>query len=173
MEQFWVVLNSSSQEFSTAEQVLTKSNKIQQMLLLFQIILFHCGRWFLPECELGMELTGWKDFICKKKSGMRGFPCVTGSGLVMLSFLSVLCLAAQLFLEGLLCNAFPVVGVKENLFMSALVYFPGRGTRCSLPQPVPAQPSALKALRPRVSEQLFLGPGSDPVAQGWAPPPSI
>lgn len=66
---------------------------------------------------------------------MRGFLCVTESGLVMLSFLSVLCLAAQPFLEGLLCNTFPEVGVKENFFMSALVYFPGREARCSLPQP--------------------------------------
>lgn len=57
----------------------------------------------------------------------------------MLSFLSVLCLAAQPFLEGLLCNTFPEVGVKENFFMSALVYFPGREARCSLPQPVPAE----------------------------------
>lgn len=120
-----------------------------------------------------MELTGWKDFIWKKKSGMRGFPCVTESGLVMLSFLSVLYLAAQPFLEGLLCYTFPVVRVKENLFMSVLVYFPGRGTRCCLPQPVPAQPPALKAHRPGVSEQLFLGPGSDPISEGWAPPPSI
>lgn len=71
--------------------------------------------------------------------------------------------SAQPFLEGLLCNTFPVVGVKENLFMSALVYFPGRGTRCSLPQPVPAQPPALGAHRAGVSEQLLLGPGSDPV----------
>lgn len=75
----------------------------------------------------------------------------------MLSFLSVLCLAAQPFLEGLLCSTFPEVGVKENFFMSALVYFPGRGARCSLPQSVPAQPPALKAHRPRLSEQLFLG----------------
>lgn len=66
MEQLWVALNSSSQESSTAEQVLTKNN-IQQTLLLFQIFLFHCGRWFLPECELGMELTGWKDFICQEE----------------------------------------------------------------------------------------------------------
>lgn len=86
----------------------------------------------------------------------------------MLSFLSVLCLAAQPFLEGLLCNTFPEVGVKENLFMNALVYFPGRGARCSLPQPVPAPPPALKAHRAGVSEQLFLGPGSDPVSEGWA-----
>lgn len=67
MEQFWVVLNSSSQESSTAEQVLTKNNKIQQTLLLFQIFLFQCSRWFLPECELGLELTGWKDFICQEE----------------------------------------------------------------------------------------------------------
>lgn len=91
----------------------------------------------------------------------------------MLSFLSVLCLPAQPFLEGLLCNAFPEVGVKENFFMSALVYFCGTGVRCSLPQPGPAQPPALKSHRSRVSEQLFLGPGSDPVSEGWAPPPSI
>lgn len=91
----------------------------------------------------------------------------------MLSFLSVLYLAAQPFLEGLLCNIFPVVRVKESLSMSTLVCFPGRGTRCSLPQPIPAQPPALKAHRAGVSEQLFLGPGSGPVSQGWAPPPSI
>lgn len=90
----------------------------------------------------------------------------------MLSFLSVLCLAAQPFLEGLLCNTFPEVGIKENLFMSVLVYFPRRGARWSLPQPVPAPPPALKAHTHKVSEQLFLGPGSDPVSEGWASSPS-
>lgn len=69
---------------------------------------------------------------------------------------------------------FPEVGVKENFFMSsALVYFPGRGARCSLPQPVPALPPALKAHRLSVSEELFLGPASDPVSEGWAPPSSV
>lgn len=67
VEQFWHVWNSSSQESSTAEQLLAKNSKIQQTLLLFQIFLFHCGRWFLPECELGMDLTGWKDFICQEE----------------------------------------------------------------------------------------------------------
>lgn len=54
MEQFCVILNSSLQDFSADEQVLTKNNKIQQMLLLFQIcFVFWCDGQFLPECELG------------------------------------------------------------------------------------------------------------------------
>lgn len=83
MEQFCVILNSSLQESSADEQVLTKNNKIQQTLLPFQIcFLFPCGRQLLPECELGKKLTGWKNFICQEeKWNERIFTC-SDSGLV-------------------------------------------------------------------------------------------